>query len=169
MGIWAEVGIDPVELITCLQKERDELMGGPDASRRLGAVQGFVVPTLRRLGLLSERVAAHYHEFLYANLAGRLVGENVAEFMACIPSMPEDTAAFYLYVEGNAFAAATFQVVHSDGTSSGPITINGSSGATYFGFYTPCGTLEALTVTNTDGAAQGFAIGEFGIATQPNN
>jgi P-aminobenzoate N-oxygenase AurF len=96
MGIWSEVGIDPVELIQCLQKERDELMGGPDASRRLGPVQGFVVPTLRRLGLLSERVATHYHEFLYANLAGRLVGENVEEFMACIPSMPEDTAAWAL-------------------------------------------------------------------------
>jgi hypothetical protein len=41
-------------------------------------------------------VATHYHEFLYANLAGKLVGENVAEFMACIPAMPEDTAAWAL-------------------------------------------------------------------------
>ena len=59
-------------------------------------MQGFVVPTLRRCGLLSERVATHYHEFLYANLAGKMVGKNVQEFLELVPDLPEDTAAWVL-------------------------------------------------------------------------
>ena len=100
MQVWSEVGIDTMALIECLQKERDELMGAAARSKRLGPVQGFVVPTLRRCGLLSERVAAHYHEFLYANLAGPLVGKNVEEFMRYLPDLPEDTAAWVLSEAG---------------------------------------------------------------------
>jgi hypothetical protein len=95
MQLWQEAGIDPVALIDCFQRERDQLIA-PDRSVRLGPVQGFVVPTLRRLGLLSERVAEHFREFLYANLAGKLVGENVEEFMRYLPDLPEDTAAWVL-------------------------------------------------------------------------
>jgi hypothetical protein len=96
MQVWAEVGIDTVALLTCLQREREELMGPATKGMRLGPVQGFVVPTLRRCGLLSERVATHYHEFLYANLAGRLVGKNVEEFLELVPDLPADTAAWAL-------------------------------------------------------------------------
>jgi para-aminobenzoate N-oxygenase AurF len=94
LGVWAEVGIDPNELIACLQREMPEL--AQQKLRRLGPVQGFVIPTLKRCGLLSERVAAHYHEFLRANLSGNLVGENLEEFMKQLPELPEDTAAWVL-------------------------------------------------------------------------
>jgi P-aminobenzoate N-oxygenase AurF len=96
MAIWAEVGIDPVALFTSLQQERDELTRNMPKGRRLGPVQGFVIPTLRRCGLLSERVAKHYHEFLRQNLSGNLVGDTVDEFMQHIPDLPEDTAAWVL-------------------------------------------------------------------------
>jgi hypothetical protein len=59
-------------------------------------VQGFVIPTLRRCGLLSERVAVHYHEFLRENLSSKVVGATVEEFLARIPDLPEDTAAWVL-------------------------------------------------------------------------
>jgi len=95
MAIWAEV-IDPVELFTCLQNERDELTRNQNKGRRLGPVQGFVIPTLRRCGLLGERVAKQYHEFLKANLSGNLVGDTVEEFLQHIPDLPEDTAAWVL-------------------------------------------------------------------------
>jgi hypothetical protein len=84
-------------------------------------------------------------------------------------TLPDDTAAFYFYVEPNIFATFQFEAVHSDGTSSGPISIAGFAGAHYFGFYSACGTLDSITITNTDGGAAGFAVGEFGIAEQPNN
>lgn len=95
LAIWAEAGIDPVALIECLQRELPEL-GGPERVRRLGPVQGFVIPTLKRCGLLSERVARHYHEFLRENLGGDVVGEDVEEFLRRLPDLPEDTAAWLL-------------------------------------------------------------------------
>ena len=55
-----------------------------------------MIPTLRRCGLLSERVARHYHEFLSANLGAGIIGENLEEFMANIPDLPADTAAWVL-------------------------------------------------------------------------
>jgi hypothetical protein len=96
LEIWAEVGVDPVALIDSLRRERDVLTRHMPAKRRLGPVQGFVIPTLRRCGLLSERVAARYHEFLRENLSGNLVGETVEEFLQRIPDLPEDTAAWVL-------------------------------------------------------------------------
>jgi hypothetical protein len=76
--------------------ERDELTQRLPKGRRLGPVSGFVVPTLRRCGLLSERVAVHFHEFLRANLGSNLVGEDVEEFLERIPELPHDTAAWVL-------------------------------------------------------------------------
>jgi hypothetical protein len=95
MQIWADAGIDPVELLTCIQKEREELTRH-STRRRLGPTQGFVIPTLRRCGLFSERIATRYHELLRDNLSGRLVGETLEDFMNALPDLPEDTAAWVL-------------------------------------------------------------------------
>lgn len=94
LQIWSEAGIDAAELLRCAFAEQEQLLGS--MPRRLGPVQGFVIPTLRRCGLLSERVARHYHEFLKENLSGKIVGETVEEFMSRIPDLPEDTAAWVL-------------------------------------------------------------------------
>ncbi len=94
--IWAEVGIDPGELLACVAREREELMRTQRLSRRLGPVQGFVIPTLRRCGLLSERVAAQFHDMLRTNLGSSVVGEDLDEFLERIPDLPRDTAAWVL-------------------------------------------------------------------------
>ncbi|MEW6269761.1 MAG: ferritin-like domain-containing protein [Thermodesulfobacteriota bacterium] len=96
LRVWAEVGVDTNELLACLQREMDELTRDEKRGKRLGPVQGFVIPTLRRCGLLSERVAAHYLEFLRANLTRNLVGEDVEQFLRYLPELPEDTAAWVL-------------------------------------------------------------------------
>ena len=96
LQIWAEAGIDGMALLTSVQQEREELTRNLQKGRRLGPVQGFVIPTLRRCGLLSERVAGHFHGFLRENLSGALVGETVEEFLQRIPDLPEDTAAWVL-------------------------------------------------------------------------
>jgi len=96
LRIWAETGIDVQALLDSLNRERDELTRGAVRGRRLGPVQGFVIPTLRRCGLLSERVARHYHEFLRQNLGSNLIGETVEEFLAGIPDLPEDTARWVM-------------------------------------------------------------------------
>jgi hypothetical protein len=96
MQIWAEVGIDAGELFACVAREREELTRDVEKGKRLGPVQGFVIPTLRRCGLLSERVATHFHGFLRDNLGANLVGADVEEFLERIPELPRDTAAWVL-------------------------------------------------------------------------
>ncbi len=96
LQIWAEIGIDPTALFTSLHAEREELMAEQPRGRRLGPVQGFVIPTLRRCGLLSERVATHYHGFLRENFGARIAGENVEEFLQHLPDLPADTARWVM-------------------------------------------------------------------------
>ena len=96
LDIWLEVGVDPAALFASLHAEREELMGDLPRGRRLGPVQGFVIPTLRRCGLLSERVATHYHGFLRENFGGRVVGETVEEFLQHLPDLPADTARWVM-------------------------------------------------------------------------
>src|SRR5439155_1724181 len=45
LKIWNESGIDAVEMLACVQRERAELAGTLPKGRRLGPVQGFVIPT----------------------------------------------------------------------------------------------------------------------------
>ena len=52
--------------------------------------------TAVRDSLLSEHVAAHYHELLRENFGGDVIGENVEEFLKDIFELPEDTAAWVL-------------------------------------------------------------------------
>ncbi len=94
LEIWAEAGIDVAELLSCLQRDLPEIFAGGVTRERLGPVQGFVIPTLRRCGLLSERVAAHYHDFLKENLSGAVIGETVEEFLERLPDVPADTLAW---------------------------------------------------------------------------
>ncbi len=96
LQIWAEVGVDPSAMFASLHAEREELMRDQPRGRRLGPVQGFVIPTLRRCGLLSERVATHYHGFLRENFGARVAGENVEEFLQHLPDLPADTARWVM-------------------------------------------------------------------------
>jgi hypothetical protein len=76
-------------------------------------------------------------------------------------NLPAGTRAFYLYAEPNVFADFNVTATTGDGTSSGPITVYGDSGASFFGFYaTGSRTLSQITVSANDLVA----VGEFGIA-----
>jgi hypothetical protein len=59
-------------------------------------VTGFVLPTLKRCGLLSERVAARYQELFKDSVNSALVAGSVEDFVAMIPGLPADTAAWVL-------------------------------------------------------------------------
>ena len=77
-------------------------------------------------------------------------------------TLPPGTSAFYLYAEPNPFAVFTITAVAQDGTSSGPIAVDGFAGASYYGFYsTGSDTISSVTVSS----GVDFAIGEFGIAS----
>lgn len=96
LAIWSEVGIDPAALLSSVHQEREQIMRDIRPGGRLGPTQGFVLPTLRRCGLLSERVAQHFHSLLRENFSGRVVGEDVQQFLELLPDIPEDTAAWVL-------------------------------------------------------------------------
>jgi hypothetical protein len=96
LQIWAEIGIDPAAMFTSLHEEREEITRDLPRGRRLGPVQGFVIPTLRRCGLLSERVAAHFHGFLRDNFGSKVAGEDVDDFLRHLPDLPADTARWVM-------------------------------------------------------------------------
>ncbi len=80
-------------------------------------------------------------------------------------TLPANTGAFYFYAEPNSFSVMTITATTNSGATSGPINVNGSSGANGFGFVASAGdTIATITVSSSD--ASGFAVGEFGIGSE---
>jgi hypothetical protein len=77
--------------------------------------------------------------------------------------MPLRTKAFYFYAEPNPFAVFDITATTNTGVTSGPIPVDGTGGATYFGFYTGPNPSETIATINVSSTVD-FAIGEFGIA-----
>jgi hypothetical protein len=77
--------------------------------------------------------------------------------------LPANTLAFYTYIEPDAFNTFSITATAQDGTTSGPVDVNGSSGATYFGFYGDASNPIVSIAITADAGAGGFAVGEFGI------
>ena len=96
LQIWAELGVDPAAMLTSLHDERDEILRDAPPKKRLGPVQGFVLPTLKRCGLFSERVATHFHGFFRENFGDLIAGDNVEHFMEHLPELPADTARWVM-------------------------------------------------------------------------
>ncbi len=84
MKIWADAGIDPMEAIASLMKERELLSQSMESETRLGPVHGFVVPTLKSIGLYSDRIRGHFKDMWAANL-GAKNAERMATFDANLP------------------------------------------------------------------------------------
>jgi hypothetical protein len=81
-------------------------------------------------------------------------------------TLPADTAAFYFYAQPNSPVEYTIEAVANDGTSSGPILVDGLGGANGFGFYGTLGSsIASINVSTAD--PNGFGIGEFGISAIP--
>ena len=78
-------------------------------------------------------------------------------------SLPPGTNGFYFYAEPDLFSTFTVTATAQNGTSSGPISVQGNAGASYFGFYTN-GYISLTSISIASSAD--FAIGEFGIANR---
>ena len=91
LELWKDAGVDPADFIAAVARERD--LVAKELNRtggRFGAVSGFVVPTLRSIGLFSERIANHFEEMWAANInpdAARKMRESVTD-------VPEDLEAW---------------------------------------------------------------------------
>jgi GDSL-like Lipase/Acylhydrolase family len=77
-------------------------------------------------------------------------------------TLPPGTSAFYFYAEPNPYAVFTITAFAQDGTTSGPVSVDGFHGAQYFGFYGLGGaTITSILVSSPID----YALGEFGISS----
>jgi len=80
-------------------------------------------------------------------------------------TLPPGTNAFYFYAEPDPFATFEITATAQNGTTSGPIPVDGFASAQFFGFYTD-GTVSLKSI-EVDSQVD-FAVGEFGIASSVN-
>ncbi len=93
LEIWREAGLDPQWAFGELAKERDKI--NPEMKRNdpAGPVRGFIIPSLKSVGLFSERLEGHFRSMFEANFGDR------AKHMAFADSLPENLEE---WVEGAA-------------------------------------------------------------------
>ncbi len=90
LTIWKEAGIDPVSGMAELAKERDTIRRALEKTGgRRGPVRGFVIPTLRAIGLFSPRIEEHFQDMFDANL-----GEMAGRISDDATEVPEDLEAW---------------------------------------------------------------------------
>jgi hypothetical protein len=85
--IWQEIGLDPKTVFEALTAERDKIDAA--AGGVAGPVRGFVIPTLRSIGLFSERIEGHFREMFAANF-----GEERAAAFDLSRELPPDLDAW---------------------------------------------------------------------------
>lgn len=85
--IWKDAGIDPGEALPAMMAEREVMAKAlKERGGRMGPISGFVIPTMRSIGIYSERIEGHFKEMWSANM-----GEEAAERMAANSAdLPED-------------------------------------------------------------------------------
>jgi rubrerythrin len=90
LQLWADAGVDPAEALGALLKERQKIQSSLQRTGgRFGPVRGFVIPTLRSIGLFSERIQGHFEEMFQANF-----GAAIADLSRDPTGVPEDLEAW---------------------------------------------------------------------------
>jgi len=90
-GVWERAGVDPSEALERLGRERDLIADQLKRSGgRYGPVSGFIIPTLRAIGLYSERTAGHFKQ-MWTETQGP---EAAARYAASDAEIPEDLEAW---------------------------------------------------------------------------
>jgi hypothetical protein len=90
LQLWADAGVDPAEALGALMKERERIRASLERTGgRFGPIRGFVIPTLRSIGLFSERIQGHFQEMFEANFGGAM-----ADFSRDPRDLPDDLEAW---------------------------------------------------------------------------
>jgi hypothetical protein len=85
MEIWRAAGVDPMQVFAELAKEREMIAAALSRSGgRRGPIRGFVIPTLKTIGLFSDRIAGHFDDMFRANF-GNAFG-SVKEDETAVPA-----------------------------------------------------------------------------------
>jgi hypothetical protein len=85
MAVWEKAGIDPSDVLSELARERDVIAENlARTGGRYGPVSGFIIPTLRAIGLYSERTHAHFKQ-MWTETQGAAAAELYASSDAEVP------------------------------------------------------------------------------------
>ncbi len=88
--IWEEAGVERTTALAELAQERDTIRQAIEENGgRRGPIRGFVIPTLRAIGLFSERIEGHFADMFRANL-----GESFGSLSDDPRDVPEDLEAW---------------------------------------------------------------------------
>lgn len=98
MDLLKDAGLDPNDVIAAVAKDRDKIRAAVEKKGgRIGPLSGFVIPTLKSIGLFSERLRSRFHE-LFDELRiemprkpGQSRGDNPVDVL---PALPEDLDAW---------------------------------------------------------------------------
>jgi hypothetical protein len=98
MTILVEAGLDPQEVAVGLSRDQGKLAEAvARRGGRLGPISGFVVPTLRRIGLFSDRISGHFREMFDAmriSLPPTADGKPAINPLDRLVEVPEDLEAW---------------------------------------------------------------------------
>ncbi len=93
--IWTQAGLDPAAVFQEIAKEREKMRGEVNRSGGIfGPLRGFLIPTMRSIGLFSERL-----EGFYRDLFARRMSEQAAKPPRRLnfdAELPEDLEAWVL-------------------------------------------------------------------------
>ncbi len=90
LKLWEAAGVDPAEALGALSREREKIRESlARTGGRFGPIRGFVIPTLRTIGLFSERIQGHFEDMFRANF-----GEAMADLERDPKHVPEDLEAW---------------------------------------------------------------------------
>ena len=84
--VWESQGIDAAEVTEKLSGEREKIRAAAERDGgRYGPVSGFIIPTLRAIGLYSERTAANFKQ-MWVESQGSEAAERYANSTAELPA-----------------------------------------------------------------------------------
>jgi hypothetical protein len=94
-AVWQSVGLDPMEAINAIRDEQEVMTRDvPPEGGAAGPIRGFVIPTLKALGLFSERIEGHFRQLFSINM-----GEERAQALEFAWELPENLEEWVLSSE----------------------------------------------------------------------
>ena len=93
LEIWQKAGLDPQTVFGELAKERERIDPEMQRTNVAGPVRGFIIPSLKSVGLFSERIEGYFRGMFEANFGDR------AKNMAFADRLPDNLEE---WVEGSA-------------------------------------------------------------------
>jgi hypothetical protein len=92
LSLWGDAGIDPADAFKALAEERELIAERlqRQGRGRMGPISGFVIPTLRAIGLYSDRIAEHFGGMFEANFGP----DTRKRIQSSMQEVPEDLEAW---------------------------------------------------------------------------